>query len=70
MKFNVKSICNQYQEMSVDEIDTGVMDNDEARSLAIAMISAADDLLSGIDDDASDACTEIVEGIIHSINNQ
>ncbi len=61
MRFNVRSICNQYQEMSVDEIDTGVMDNEQAKELAICMIAAADELLCGIDDAASDACTKIVE---------
>lgn len=63
MKFNVRSICNQYQEMSVDEIDTGVMGNDEAKRLAIEMIEAAEELLCGIDEDASDACTRIVESL-------
>ncbi len=63
MKFNIKSICNQYQEMSVDEIDTGVMDNEQAKELAVGMISADDELLCGIDDAASDACTKIVESL-------
>ena len=61
MRFNVRSICNQYQEMSVDEIDTGVMDNDEARELSMSMIAAAGELLCGIDDEASDALTAITE---------
>jgi hypothetical protein len=61
MRFNVRIICNQYQEMSVDEIDTGVMDNDQSRELAMSMIAAADELLCGIDDDASDALTAITE---------
>lgn len=61
MRFNVRNICNQYQEMYVDEVYTGVMDDDEAKELAISMIVAADELLRGIDDDASDALTDITE---------
>ena len=34
MKFNVRGICGKYTEMSVDEIETGTLDNDEAASLA------------------------------------
>ena len=47
--------------MSVDEIDTGVMNDNQSKELAISMIVAADELLRGIDDDASDALTVITE---------
>ena len=62
MKFNVRGICGKYTEMSVDEIETGTLDNDEAAALAGDMIAAAAELLAHIDmDSASDACIKIIE---------
>ena len=45
MNFNVRVICGEYQEMTVDAIETGTIDKKEAIKLAQDMISAADELL-------------------------
>lgn len=45
MNFTIHHIGSGLQEMKVDEIDTGTMDEQEAVDLACKMISAAEDLL-------------------------
>jgi len=64
MHFNVRNICGDYQEMTVDAIETGTMDKREATRLAQEMISAAEDLLHGADlPVASDSCGRIVQDL-------
>ena len=64
MKFIVRNIGGGYQEMEVDEISTGTMNQKEAINLAQKIISAAEDLLyiAGLRV-ASDACGTIVEDL-------
>ena len=63
MKFIVRNIGG-YQEMEVDEISTGTMNQKEAINLAQNIISAAEGLLysAGLRV-ASDACGTIVEDL-------
>jgi len=68
MNFNVRSIGNNLQEMSVDEIETGTMNGKEATRLAQSMISAAEDLLYGAGlREISDACGSIVEELTEAL---
>ena len=61
MNFNVRSIGGKYSEMSVDEIQTGTLDELESCDLAIAMINAASELLWNAGDEvSSDACDNAV----------
>lgn len=64
MNFNIRTIGGEYQEMTVDAIETGVMDKKEAIRLAQNMVSAAEDLLyrAGLRAN-SDACGTIVEDL-------
>jgi len=65
MNFTVRNIAGEYQEMTVDAIETGTMGKKEAVRLAQAMISAAEELLHGADLPVnSDACGTIVEDLI------
>ena len=64
MHFNVRTIGGEYQEMTVDAIETGTLDKKEAIRLAQQMISAAEDLLYGVNLRVnSDACETIVEDL-------
>jgi len=68
MNFNVRSIGDNLQEMSVDEIETGTMNGKEATRLAQSMISAAEDLLYRAGLRAmSDACGDIVEELTEEL---
>ena len=49
MNFNVRNIGGNYQEMTVDAIETGTLDKKEAIRLAQKMVSAAEELLRGCD---------------------
>ena len=49
MNFNVRNIGGDYQEMTVDAIETGTLDKKEAIRLAQKMVSAAEELLWGCD---------------------
>lgn len=65
MNFTVKSICGKkYHEVTVDEIESGTMDNKEAKALAISMILAAGDLLYATGKrDYGDRCYATVDSI-------
>jgi hypothetical protein len=64
MNFNVRTIGGEYQEMTVDAIETGTLDKKEAIRLAQQMVSAAEDLLYGVGlRGNSDACGTIVEDL-------
>ena len=64
MNFDVRSICGKYQEVKVDEIDSGTLDTKEAIELAKNMIDAAEDLLWGADMKASsDACGRLLSDL-------
>ena len=64
MNFNVRTICGELQEMTVDAIETGTLGKKETILLAQQMISAAEDLLHRVDLRVnSDACGSIVEAL-------
>ena len=54
MNITVKSICGTYQEVRVDMIETGTMDDKEARELAYNLLVAAEELLLGSGGDVYD----------------
>ena len=65
MNFNVRTIGHsQLQEVSVDTIETGALNEKEAIRLAQQMVSVAEDLLYVVGLRAnSDACGTIVEDL-------
>jgi len=57
MNFNVRNIGGEYNEVTVDAIDSGTINSQECRDLAMRMMNAASELLYNIDEkEASDAC--------------
>lgn len=64
MKLEVKSIGSTLQEVTVDEISTGTMDNREAIALAKNLLDVADTLLTFADmTGAGDICLKAIEEI-------
>ena len=60
MNFTIHYIGNGYQEMNVDEVQTGTMNEAEAIDLAAKMVSAAEDLLWNCGKKvASDLCGKV-----------
>ena len=46
MRIKVNFICNRLCQLTVDEVESGVLDADEAKELARELIDAASELLS------------------------
>jgi hypothetical protein len=71
MNFNVRNIGGKYQEMIVDESNTGTLDKRESIALAEKMIIASQELLhwSGMPV-SSDACGLIQEDLNKYLESQ